>query len=152
MTLEGSSRPDKENVSLAYLALTLRGEKVDPLNLAEESLRIASVIAEDSIAMQAQRAYRIRATVTGVSFEESSQRYVLKYVAQRGGDGEEEQIRSDRIDRRFGKSVVEMFSELEPGDEVVIFKLNEKANDDKQRPNGYRRAVFVSVVHKKKRS
>lgn len=141
----GCEEERRLNVRTACIALAARGEGVGVLKVAEEALRIASLSADDSIAVQAQAAARIRATVKGVSFEENSHRYVVRYVAA-NGDGAEEQIRSDRVDRRFGGATREMFSNLRPGDEVVLYKLNEPAKEESRMPSGYRRAVYVTYA------
>lgn len=131
---------DEENVRLAYLTLVLRGEQVDATRLAAEVLKIDSMLDYDSLAMKVQRAAKFRAVVGKVEFEQTSQRYVLIYTARNGEDGE--QIRSERIDGVHGNAVVSMFQGLVPGDEVIIYKLNEESNDTRL-PHGYRVAPYV---------
>lgn len=138
---------EKQNVLWAYLSLSLRGEKVDALSLASETMRIADLTSDESIAIKAQRAVRIRGTVENVAFEESSQRFRLTFVAN--NSKELETIRSERIDSRNGKAVQNMFSVLQGGDEVIIFKLNESGNADGLARQGYRCAPYCVRINKR---
>lgn len=118
------------------------------LSLAED------LLADDSIAMRMMDSIRIVATIKDVRFEESSQRYVVSFVADRG-DGKVETIRTDRTDDwRTGALVKRMWGSNLVGQKVVIFKHNEvptkeqaekaRANGVTVPPQGYRNAVYVT--------
>lgn len=139
----------KSVVRLAYLALCLRNNDVSPEGLVGEVLRIESMTKDNSLAMMVQNAVRIRAKVVSVKFEQSSQRYLISYIASNNGTGEIETIRSERIDGPHGKIAERIWSGIHEDDEVVIFKKNEVANDNgRNASNGYRVAPWVVVVGK----
>lgn len=137
---------ERENVLAAYFSLTLKGEQVNGRNLTEETLKLSRLTDPNSIAMKAQRAVKIRGTVVSLALEQSSQRYVLTYSARNGEA--DEQIRSERIDGPHGNAVEAMFSSLVPGDEVVVFKLNEESSDARF-PHGYRVAPYIKKLSNK---
>lgn len=124
------------------------------LSLAE------NLLADDSIAMRMMDSVRIVATVKDIKFEESSQRYVVTFVADKG-DGKVETIRTDRTDDwRTGALVKRMWNPQLVGQKVVIFKHNEiptkeqaekaRANGAAVPPQGYRNAVYVTRYNSKR--
>lgn len=137
----------RDNVRLAYLALCLSGGRVTPKALVNETLRIADATKDGSLAVLVQKSVRIRSKVVYVAFEESSRRYLISYVASNSPTGEIEKIRSERVDGIHGALVSEIWKEVTPGDEVVIFKHNEEASDERM-SHGYRVAPWVTVIRK----
>ena len=139
----------KSNVRFAYFTLCVKGEDVTPRNLTKETLRIESMTKDSSLAMLVQNAVRIRAKVVSVKFEDSSQRFLIEYVASNNETGEVETIRSERTDGIHGNTAKQIWSEISKDDEVVIFKKNEPASDkSRNAANGYRVAPWVSIIKK----
>lgn len=85
-------------VRMAYFALLLSGRKYDNLELAvaQEMLKMNRLTAERSLPTMIGNSVRIAATINSIEFEESSKRYLIKFMAD-NGDGEEH-VRSERTD------------------------------------------------------
>lgn len=101
-------------------------------------------------------AIRIRAHIKDVSYEESSHRYVITFVAKTGDNsGDEETIRSMRTDDyRVSEEFVRTLWEDKVGRDVILYKYNEMPNERQQQggrnggripPKGYRTAVYVDI-------
>ena len=86
------------------------------------ALLIREQLDERSLMMRTLQSIPIVGKVLSVSFESSSQRYVLEFIAV--NSNKTEHIRSDRVDGERGKFIHEMFSNLQ-GKRVVIYKCNE---------------------------
>lgn len=140
---------NRENVRLAYLALCLKGDDVTPVSLVKETLMVANATKDNSIAMLVQEAVRIRAKVVSIEYEDSSKRYLVEYVASNSDSGKTETIRSERTDGVHGKVVRQIWEGISRGDEVIVFKRNEFANDNgKGLASGYRVAPWVTRIRK----
>lgn len=111
------------------------------------------MLSDDSIAMRMCDAARITATIQSIELEESSKRYLVKFVADKSTDGKVETIRTDRTDGRSGDLVRAMWSQELVGKHVLLYKNNEMPTNDQAAeirksgrsvpPQGYRCAVYV---------
>jgi hypothetical protein len=113
--------------------------------VTEEALRIKSLMREDSIPMRALGSVRIPCEIKGIEMEESSQRFVISFVAiGRNATGEVETVRSDRLDGVNGNLVRQMWSPSIVGHRCVIYKCTEETGD-RLKPK-VRIAPFVRVI------
>ena len=96
---------------------------------------VSDLIRDTSVPIRMTGAVRIAAKIKEVKFEESSQRYTITYTSDKpNADGEfaPEHIRSDRTDGRFGDAVKRLWSGVNPGDHVIIYKVMEETNNPKK--------------------
>lgn len=131
----------RRDMALAYLACSLRGVRPEQLDaeLVKEYLRIRRVMSPKSLPMRVAGAVPIRCSISSISLEESSQRFLIEFTAD--GSDTSEQIRSDRVDGRRGDEVRAMWGAVVPGTRAVIYKTNE--NQSAERSSGYRVAPYV---------
>lgn len=108
--------------------------------VTRRALLLKRLCSERSVVMRTLRAVPIPCTVKAVSLEASSQRYVVTFVSD--STGEEERIRTDRVDSANGPLVERMWPRL-AGHRAVIYKLNEEGREESRAGNGYRCAPFV---------
>lgn len=127
-------------IAFAYLATPADGSVVDT------ALHLKSLMRERSLVKRVLNSVPIPATVTDVSFEESSNRLVVSYKPDvvREGFKEVEQIRTDRLDGANQEVVRAMWSNL-VGIHVVIYKTDEETNNPKH-PK-VRIAPYVRVIY-----
>ena len=118
-------------------------------------LSLASrVLEDDGIAMSMCDAARINCTIQGIELEQSSQRFVVSFVADKSEDGKVETIRTDRVDSySCGNVVKALWTPDLVGAHVCLYKHNDvptpeqiaeaRKNGVTIPPQGYRRAVYV---------
>ena len=128
-------------VRMAYFALLLSGRKYDNLELAvaQEMLKMNRLTAERSLPTMIGNSVRIAATINSIEFEESSKRYLIKFMAD-NGDGEEH-VRSERTDSSHRDAVKKIWQRDLVGHRVLIFKCKDQVGS-KEAPNGYRIAPY----------
>lgn len=139
---------EKSNEGLVLEAVASLGDKLYACpphevsqKVCERALLMRRQADQRSLAMRTLAATPIPCRVTSVTLEESTSRYVIEFVALKG-DGELEQIRSDRTDGSLGPVVTRMWGPQLVGHRAVIYKLNEQGKDAKA-SNGYRVAPWV---------
>lgn len=132
---------DPSTIRMAYFALLLSGRKYDNLELAvaQEMLKMNRLTAERSLPTMIGNSVRIAATITSIEFEESSKRYLIKFMAD-NGDGEEH-VRSERTDSNHKDAVKKIWQRDLVGHRVIIFKCKDGVGS-KEAPNGYRIAPY----------
>lgn len=132
---------DPSTVRMAYFALLLSGRKYDNLELAvaQEMLKMNRLTAERSLPTMIGNSVRIAATINSIEFEESSKRYLIKFMAD-NGDGEEH-VRSERTDSSHRDAVKKIWQRDLVGHRVLIFKCKDQVGS-KEAPNGYRIAPY----------
>lgn len=116
--------------------------------LCQRVITIRDFVDPRSVASQVAEAIPIFATIKSVTYEESSTRFVINYVADRNSFGEnaEEHIRSNRTDGKGGASVRRMWENLKSGDHVIIYKTMEETGDRKK--PSVRVAPYVKKLNK----
>lgn len=131
---------------LAYLATVLSGKEVTESAILNHMEKIKDCSSDKSILARASSAARFKATITDVSFEESSQRYVISFKSS--PDGKVEQIRTDRVDGRYGDYVRRTWSDGEKkiGRSAIFYKHREAAGESRDVPQGYRNLPFIKFL------
>lgn len=86
-----------------------------------------NAFAEDSAAHLAARSVVIKGNVLNVELEESSQRYIVEYVAF-NSDGESERVRTPRVDTSEGAYFKVLAPNLK-GRTCIIYKANQSMGD-----------------------
>lgn len=111
---------------------------------------LQSLLGEKSLPMRMLSGIPIYAEVVSCTKEESTSRYVLTFKASNADEGAEpEHIRSDRTDGRGGKGVDAMWSAIEPGQRVLLYKLMEETkNPDKPK---VRVAPYITILGRAKK-
>ncbi len=138
-----SGENTRRNIELAYIGLTLKGEVVDAVSLTQEVLSISRMTADNSLAVLVQNSVRLVGTIKNIEFEESSQRYLITFLAS--NSEEDEIVRSERVDSARGSVVKELWGRNNLiGHRVVLYKHNERVGEDKKREKGYRVAPWVT--------
>lgn len=152
---------EQDNTLIAIAALAsvssdgkTRDEWLHDVGTRAAFLKSSHLIGENGLLSKIVSSVRIPARIKSIEFEESSQRYLIKFVALYEGS-EEETIRTSRMDHKDGqiirKDIEKMQKEYVGTDKVVvIYKNNYKpsenskaTNDRKIVPaNGYRCAVW----------
>ena len=138
----------KGNEEIVMEAVTSLGDKlyaIPPAEVAqkvtERALLIRQQIDGRSLVMRVLSSTVITGTVRTVTFEGSSSRFVVEFVAD-NGEGEVETIRSERTDGRNGDVARKLWGSGLVGHRVAIYKNNEPGRDGKA-SNGYRVAPWV---------
>jgi len=139
--MDNDTQFDPATIRMAYFALLLSGRKYDNLELAvaQEMLKMNRLTAERSLPNLIGNSVRIAATINSIEFEESSKRYLIKFMAD-NGDGEEH-VRSERTDSSHRDAVKKIWQRDLVGHRVIIFKCKDKVGS-KEAPNGYRIAPY----------
>lgn len=132
---------------LAYLAAVTGGQPPTESAVLAHMDRIGSMTSAGSILSRVQNSTKFIATVTAVEFEDSSQRYVISLKSDR--DDRIEQIRTDRIDGRYGDYVKRTWAEPDRriGQRAVIYKYREAAGENPDAPQGYRNLPYIKFLH-----
>lgn len=139
--MDNDTQFDPAAIRMAYFALLLSGRKYDNLELAvaQEMLKINRLASERSLPSMIGRSIRITATINSVEFEESSKRYLIKFMADNGD--EEEWVRSERMDSSHRDAVKRIWERDLVGHRAIIFKCKDRVGS-KEAPNGYRIAPY----------
>ena len=139
--MDNDTQFDSAAIRMAYFALLLSGRKYDNLELAvaQEMLKINRLASERSLPSMIGRSIRITATINSVEFEESSKRYLIKFMADNGD--EEEWVRSERMDSSHRDAVKKIWERGLVGHRAIIFKCKDRVGS-KEAPNGYRIAPY----------
>lgn len=139
--MDNDTQFDPAAIRMAYFALLLSGRKYDNLELAvaQEMLKINRLASERSLPSMIGRSIRITATINSVEFEESSKRYLIKFMADNGD--EEEWVRSERMDSSHRDAVKKIWGRDLVGHRAIIFKCKDRVGS-KEAPNGYRIAPY----------
>ena len=139
--MDNDMQSDPSSVRMAYFALLLSGRRYDNLELAvaQEMLKMNRLTAERSLPTMIGNSVRIAATINSIEFEESSKRYLIKFMAD-NGDGEEH-VRSERTDSSHRDAVKKIWQRDLVGHRVLIFKCKDQVGS-KEAPNGYRIATY----------
>ena len=95
---------DREALKIAYISLAASGRKSDSfdMDLTVEALRVKKCLNDDSLQLRTLTATKIPAVVLDKTFEESSKRYKITFLAH-GADKPEtvrmrtQQIREDQL-------------------------------------------------------
>ena len=132
---------DPSAIRMAYFALLLSGRRYDDLELAvaQEMLKMDRLTAERSLPSMVAHSVRIRAIINSVEFEETSKRYLIKFMAD--NEEKEEWVRSERTDANHKDAVKRIWQRDLVGHRVIIFKCKDKVGS-KEAPNGYRIAPY----------
>lgn len=139
--MDNDTQFDPAAIRMAYFALLLSGRKYDNLELAvaQEMLKINRLASERSLPSMIGRSIRITATINSIEFEESSKRYLIKFMADNGD--EEEWVRSERMDSSHRDAVKKIWGRDLVGHRAIIFKCKDRVGS-KEAPNGYRIAPY----------
>lgn len=139
--MDNDTQFDPAAIRMAYFALLLSSRKYDNLELAvaQEMLKINRLASERSLSSMIGRSIRITATINSVEFEESSKRYLIKFMADNGD--EEEWVRSERMDSSHRDAVKKIWERDLVGHRAIIFKCKDRVGS-KEAPNGYRIAPY----------
>lgn len=127
--------------------------------VTRRAVTISKMLTDNSLENRALSAVRLYAEVHAVDFEESSQRYVIKFKAVRGDDNDFETIRTPRMDSFDGRIIRPMIDKLinsvknaENADRkarAVLYKYNEPAPEGAKGKNvpshGYRNVCWLEV-------
>lgn len=125
----------------AYFSLLLSGRKYEYLDLAvaQEALKLKRLYDAGNLPNLVLESKRITGVVRSITFEESSQRYVIEFEAEEREH--REKIRSERLDGWHGKAAKAVWGRDLVGHKVIIFKKNEPGKDAGA-SNGYRVAPY----------
>lgn len=139
--MDNDMQSDPSTIRMAYFALLLSGRRYDNLELAvaQEMLKMNRLTAERSLPTMIGNSVRIAATINSIEFEESSKRYLIKFMAD-NGDGEEH-VRSERTDSSHKDAVKKIWQRDLVGHRVLIFKCKDQVGS-KEAPNGYWIATY----------
>ena len=131
---------------LAYLSLVVGGETpITEQRLLSEYLRVNSLARPKGLIARVKASVPIWCVIQSVRFEESSQRYVVTFRADKSD--RDEIVRSDRVDARGGQFVKELFGqEGLAGKRAVIYKMNERAGEDQMHSHGYRICPYMRLA------
>lgn len=131
---------------LAYLAAVLSGQDVTESVVLSHMEKIKDFSGDKSILARASNSARFMATITDVSFEDSSQRYVISFKAS--PDAKVEQIRTDRVDGHYGEYVRRTWSNADKkiGRRAIFYKYRENAGESRDAPQGYRNLPFIKFL------
>lgn len=116
-------------------------------------------LQEGSVMMNVLSSVKIKATVISVTYEESSQRYVVQYHPVKNPQ-QTESIRTPRMDSYAGNIIAQDIERLKgyagTNKQVVVFKCNEipdeetakaaRANGQNVPAAGYRQAVWFDFI------
>ena len=96
--MDNDTQFDPASIRMAYFALLSSGRKYDDLELAvaQEMLKLDRLASERSLPSMIGRSVKIAATINSIEFEETSKRYLIKFIAD--NENEEERARSERTD------------------------------------------------------
>lgn len=139
--MDNDTQFDSASIRMAYFALLLSGRKYDNLELAvaQEMLKLDRLASERSLPSMIGRSVKIAATITSIEFEETSKRYLIKFIAD--NEDKEERVRSERMDSSHKDAVKKIWGRDLVGHRVIIFKCKDRAGS-KEAPNGYRIAPY----------
>lgn len=139
--MDNDTQFDPAAIRMAYFTLLLSGRKYDNLELAiaQEMLKLDRLASERSLPSMIGRSVKIAATINSIEFEETSKRYLIKFMADNGD--EEERVRSERADSSHKDAVKKIWGRDLVGHRVVIFKCKDRVGS-KEAPNGYRIAPY----------
>lgn len=123
--MDNDTQFDPAAIRMAYFALLLSGRKYDDLELAvaQEMLKMDHLTAERSLPSMVARSVRIRAIINSVEFEETSKRYLIKFIAD--NEDKEERVRSERTDSSHKDAVKKIWGRDLVGHRVIIFKCKD---------------------------
>lgn len=111
-------------------ALNTDAEK--ELAIAESLHFITRMLDERSIPSRMLNAVKLIGVVEDVTLEESSQRYIITFVAAKGNDGKAEQVRTDRLNGPTGDIVRGFIGQGLVGKRCLICKELVQADDKPQ--------------------
>lgn len=139
--MDNDTQFDSASIRMAYFALLLSGRKYDNLELAvaQEMLKLDRLASERSLPSMIGRSVKIAATINSIEFEETSKRYLIKFIAD--NEDKEERVRSERTDSSHKDAVKKIWGRDLVGHRVIIFKCKDRAGS-KEAPNGYRIAPY----------
>lgn len=139
--MDNDTQFDPASIRMAYFALLLSGRKYDNLELAvaQEMLKLDRLASERSLPSMIGRSVKIAATINSIEFEETSKRYLIKFIAD--NEDEEERARSERTDSSHKDAVKKIWGRDLVGHHVIIFKCKDRVGS-KEAPNGYRIAPY----------
>lgn len=139
--MDNDTQFDPVAIRMAYFALLLSGRKYDNLELAvaQEMLKLDRLASERSLPSMIARSVKIAATITSIEFEETSKRYLIKFISD--NEDKEERVRSERMDSSHKDAVKKIWGRDLVGHRVIIFKCKDRAGS-KEAPNGYRIAPY----------
>lgn len=139
--MDNDTQFDSASIRMAYFSLLLSGRKYDNLELAvaQEMLKLDRLASERSLPSMIGRSVKIAATITSIEFEETSKRYLIKFIAD--NEDKEERVRSERMDSSHKDAVKKIWGRDLVGHRVIIFKCKDRAGS-KEAPNGYRIAPY----------
>lgn len=139
--MDNDTQFDSASIRMAYFSLLLSGRKYDNLELAvaQEMLKLDRLASERSLPSMIGRSVKIATTITSIEFEETSKRYLIKFIAD--NEDKEERVRSERMDSSHKDAVKKIWGRDLVGHRVIIFKCKDRAGS-KEAPNGYRIAPY----------
>lgn len=131
---------------LAYLSLVVGGTSpITEQKLLSEYLRVSSLANPKGLIARVKASIPIWCVIKSVSYEDSSQRYVVTFRADKSD--RDETVRSDRVDARGGQFVRDLFGQDGlTGKRAVIYKLNERAGEDQMHSHGYRVCPYMRLA------
>ncbi|MCD6056493.1 MAG: hypothetical protein K0Q89_23 [Thermomicrobiales bacterium] len=110
LAIQAAGRFDDEWETRVHMALPVVAGFLRPEG---EAMRVAKEVLEGA---------PIFATYQGKDFEERSQRYIVSFIADHGGGGEVETVRTHRTDEPAGAAMATRLIGMQPGDRMLIFK------------------------------
>lgn len=147
MMMDSNTTDDARALELAYLACASRGAMTFTdldMAVAEEYLRARYILSARSLAGRLRDSKMIVGTCKGMAFEETSKRFVMTFRAD--GADEDETVRSDRTDGRFGTRIRAEWNTGLVGRRVRIYKINEGKGSDPRHSSGFRVAPIIRPI------
>ena len=112
------------------------------------ALTLQDMLRDEGTVKSILDSVRIYAQIDDIHFEETSQRYVIKFTAMKG-DGEPEIIRTPRMDTEAGRLIKPAIDKAAPGKMALIYKHNEPAPEGAKGrsvpSSGYRVCPWIRI-------
>lgn len=113
--------------------------------VATNALKLRWMMNETSLPMRLMNACALRGEVKRVEFEDSSKRYKVFFIATNNENGDEEMIRTDRMDGK--QYMTDEYIKNLAGHTCIIYKVNEKNEENnKMMGKGYRIAPYIKPI------
>lgn len=138
---------NNENLITAAIISTLsKNQQLSNTNVLKNLLYLRKFYSDKGLISRTLEAIPLKVTIKDKQLEESSQRYIISFVADNSTDGEIETIRTDRIDSWSGDEVKALWEPVKPGVIAIIYKTYEETGNAKA-PR-VRIAPFVNILNK----
>lgn len=139
--MTGNDEPSFDVKELAALAVkTLDWSNAEVRRRAEEAtvtqyLRLERALGPKALVWKVAGSVRIPCVIEKISFEESSQRYVVVFTAAHqpeDGEVKAEVVRTPRCDFERGRMYATMLGRFAPGDKALVYKSHEAGKDGRK--------------------